>query len=293
MNVLTAMKVFIAVAEHQSFTTASRTLNISATATSRYIQDFEDWCGVQLFVRTTRKISITQEGESQLTKCKLIVEEVRTLKNQFTQDDPEPIGRVRLTAPPVISKCLLTDILRKYLDKYPKVEIDLLSVNRNVELVAEGYDLAIRIGDLADSTLRARKLSEVKLILVASPDYISKFGQPKNLKEMKNHNCIIDTTPEFNERWPLADQSLKKNFRAKGNFSVNSGEIAEDLVLNGFGITLLPDFYVLKHIAEGRLIRILSEIESPTLGMYLVYPQSRHENQNTRTLIDFILKQYV
>ena len=125
---------------------------------------------------------------------------------------------------------------------------------------------------------------------MASPDYLARHGTPGSVRELSGHNCIIDTIPEHAERWPLADASLKKHFRAKGNMRVNSGEIVESMVLAGAGIAYLPDFFVAEHIAEGRMLRLLDQAESPAFGMHLVYPQTRQLAAKTRAFIDLVVE---
>ncbi len=289
MNTLKAMEVFVAVAEHQAFAQAARALNLSATAVSRHIQELEDWLGVELLRRTTRKVSLTEAGRRHLSKCQSIVNDVRALHADAHEKDIEPSGTLRLTAPAFIAKKLLAELLPSYLNTYPKVELDLLAIDREIDLVAEGFDLALRIGELADSTLIARKVRDVSLYLVASPEYLRVHGSPAHLSDLAGHNCLVDTVPRYGDRWPLRDASFKKHFRARGNVRVNSGEIIESMVLNGMGIAYLPDFFVFKHLAEGRLTRLLKDVRTPVLGMYLVYPQTHHVSRKLRTFVDFLM----
>ena len=288
MNLLKAMEVFIKVAELRGFAPAARALSLSTSSVSRQVQDFENWIGTQLLRRTTRHLSLTEMGETQLENCRRVVNELHAMRLDKETQSSEPSGELRVTAPQFIAKRLLADLLPAFLASYPKISLDLVAIDREVDLVDEGYDLALRIGILADSTLRARKLCNVSLFLVASPGYLDKHGIPTTVRELNGHNCIVDTIPEHAERWPLSDVTLKKNFRATGNIRVNSGEIVETMVLQDAGIAYLPNFFVAEHIAEGRMVRLLDDAESPTLGMYLVYPQTRQLAPKTRVFIDYV-----
>lgn len=288
MNTLKAMESFVAVAEYQGFAPAARTLGVSTTAVSRYVQEFEDWLGVELFRRTTRKVTLTEHGQQQLERCKGILNDVAGLQSEVRETYTDLIGTLRVTAPVLIAKRFLTGVLPGFLNTYPELDIDMLAVDREVNLISEGIDVAVRIGKLADSTLIARKLRDIKLEFVCSPDYVARHGEPENLKDLSKHNCLVDTVPDFGNRWPVTDASMRRNFHASGNVRVNNGEIVEALALDGIGIACLPDFFVQQHIAEGRLVRLLQNVDSPALGIYLVYPQTRHISPKVRAFIDFL-----
>jgi DNA-binding transcriptional LysR family regulator len=290
MNVLNAMSVFVTVAELGSFAAASRKLDLSTTSISRLVQDFETWMGAPLITRTTRKLALTEAGEFQLESCRRVIAETESMRSNAASTIVEAAGQLRVTAPPFIARRLLAGLLTEYLKLHPKVNLELVAIDREVDLIAEGFDMALRIGVLANSTLRARKLCDVSLVLVASPSYLAKYGKPRTLRDLDTHNCIVDTIPEHAERWPLADASVKKHFRATGNIAVNSGEIVETMVLEGAGIAYLPDFFVNQHITDGSMVKILDHLQSPALGMYLVYPQTRQLPRKTRAFIDLVVE---
>jgi DNA-binding transcriptional LysR family regulator len=288
MNTLKAMEVFDAVATNEGFAPAARTLNISTTAVSRYVQEFEDWVGAEVFRRTTRKISLTEAGSSILPDCRQILADVAAIPID-QQGETAPRGSVRITAPVFIAKRVLGPLATPFLNNYPDVELDVVALDRGVDLVKEGFDLSIRIGALADSTLISRKLRDIELVLVASPDYLDRRGSPQCVKDLQDHNCIIDTVPGYRDRWPVRDESSKRDIRITGNVTANSGELAELLALSGAGIALLPDFFVVENVRNGRLVRILQHAESPELGMYLLYPPTRHLPTQVRAFIDFLV----
>lgn len=283
------MKSFVKVAEHQGFAPAARELGLSTTAVSRYVQEFEGWLGTELLRRTTRKVTLTEHGQLQLEKCLNILSDVHNLRAEFRDMHADPSGTLKITAPAFIGKRFLASILPTFLNTYSKLNVEILATDREVNLVSEGFDAAVRIGKLSDSTLIARKLHDVKLELVCSPDYVSRNGKPQNLKELARHRCLIDTVPSFGDRWPIKDATVKRNFRANGHVRANSGELIESFALNGVGIACLPDFFVLEHLMEGRLVRLLPHLESPDLGMYAVYPQSKFLAPKIRAFVDFLV----
>jgi DNA-binding transcriptional LysR family regulator len=288
MNTLRAMEVFDAVATNEGFAAAARALNISTTAVSRYVQEFEDWVGAEVFRRTTRRISLTEAGNSVLPACRQILAEVAAIPID-RQSETSPRGSVRITAPVFIARRVLGPLATPFLNNYPDVELDVVALDRGVDLVKEGFDLSIRIGALADSTLISRKLRAIELVLVASPDYLVRRGSPQCVKDLQDHNCIIDTVPGYRDRWPVRDESSKRDIRVTGNVTANNGEIAELLALSGAGIALLPDFFVVENLRDGRLVRLLEDAQSPEFGMYLLYPQTRHLPTQVRAFIDFLV----
>ena len=282
------MQVFDAVATNEGFAPAARALNISTTAVSRYVQEFEDWVGAEVFRRTTRKISLTEAGTSMLPACRQILAEVAAIPIDG-QSEISPRGSVRITAPVFIARRVLGPLATPFLNNYPDVELDVVALDRGVDMVKEGFDLSIRIGALADSTLISRKLRDIELVIVASPSYLDRHGSPQCVKDLQDHNCIIDTVPSYRDRWPVKDESSKRDIRITGNVTANNGEIAELLALSGAGIALLPDFFVVESVRDGRLVRLLQHAESPELGMYLLYPQTRHLPTQVRAFIDFLV----
>ncbi|MCU7855340.1 MAG: LysR family transcriptional regulator [Candidatus Thiodiazotropha sp. (ex Lucinoma borealis)] len=283
------MTIFVEVAKQQGFAPAARALNLSTSAVSRYVIDLEDWMGVQLFQRTTRKLSLTEAGKAYLDRCKRVVTEVKDIQLAASFEQAEPHGPLRISAPVFIAKDFLQDLLPGYLNRCPKVELELVIVDRFVDLVAEGFDLAIRAGELKDSTLIARKLIDSRLVLVASPIYIKEHGEPKSIADLKKHNCLIDTAPNYTNHWPVAAKSGAKPLAVNGNVRVNSGEIIRSLALAGVGIALLPEFFVVNDIRDGRLTSFLESNVHFSGGIFAVYPQHRHLSPSVRTFIDYLV----
>jgi len=289
MDILKAMTIFTEVAKQQGFAAAARELNLSTSAVSRYVIDLEDWLALQLFQRTTRKLSLTEAGKKYLERCQKIIVDVSELKHAASYQQLEPQGLLRITVPNFIAKNFLHDLLPTYLNQYPKVELDMVLSDRFIDLVEEGFDLAIRAGEPKDSTLIVRKLMDVKLALVASPRYLEQYGQPKTAADLRAHNCLIDTASGYNNHWPIADKKNSKPVVVNGDVKVNSGEIIHSLALSGTGIALLPDFFLAKDIQDGRLISLLDSKIQFSGGLYAAYPQRKYLTANIRSFIDYLV----
>lgn len=288
MDVLKGMTIFAEVAKQQGFAPAARALNLSTSAVSRYVIDLEAWLGVQLLQRTTRKLSLTADGAMYLERCQQVLADVDDIKNMAGNARTEPRGVLKITAPVFLAKDALQELLPGYLNTYPEVSIELVAADRFVDLVAEGFDLAIRAGQLADSTLVARRLMDVKLALVASPAYLAANGSPASVAEFKTHNCLVDTVAKYGDRWPIGDGSNVRPL-VQGNVRTNSGEIVRALAVAGHGIALLPKFMVMKELNDGRLVSLLGGDIDTGAGLYAVYPQRRHVSATVRSFIDYLV----
>ncbi len=289
MDVLKGMTIFSEVAKQHGFAPAARALNLSTSAVSRYVIDLEDWIGAQLFQRTTRKLSLTDEGKAYLERCQRVVAEVNNIQHAASDRKAEPQGPLRITAPVFIAKSFLQDLLPEFLIRFPKIELELVVVDRFVDLIEEGFDLAIRAGELEDSTLVARKIADASLVLVAAPAYIDQHGMPKSGAGLRHHNCLIDTVPDYANRWPIVDKQNAKAVAVQGNVRVNSGEIVRSLALAGVGVALLPQFFVLDDIRNGRLTSLLEASIKSSAGIFVIYPKHRHISTNVRSFIDYLL----
>ena len=291
MNVLKAMTIFVEVANQQGFAPAARALNLSTSAVSRYVIDLEEWLDVQLLRRTTRKLSLTDNGKMYLDRCQQIINDVEDIKFDSAQKQAQPQGRLRITAPVFIAKSCLQDWLPGYLECHPKVSIELIAVDRYVDLVEEGIDIALRAGELPDSSLISRRLMSIELAMVASPEYLDKFGTPQSINELKSHNCLIDTVATYDNRWPLKQNNKSKSLTVNGNVRVNSGEIVRSLTIAGVGIAILPKLFVYQDISQGQLISLFEDSIDFSGGLFAVYTQRRHVSINVRSFIDYAVSQ--
>jgi DNA-binding transcriptional LysR family regulator len=290
MDKLKAMQVFVEVAKLEGFSAAARQLHISTTAVSRQVMELEDWLDVQLFNRTTRHLGLTDAGRAYLDRCIHIIDDVENLERTSRDLKKNPQGKINVTAPVFMGRLFLSAVLPKFLKKYPGIKLNLQLVDRYVNLVDEGFDVALRIGNLPDSNLITRKLGDMQMVMVASPKYIKKHGEPKSINELKNFNCIVDSVADYLDRWPLVDKKTTVNVKVKSNLNINNGELVREMALSGLGITLLPDFFVAKDIKTGRLVSILKDKIDKQGIISALYPQSRHLSSSVRVFVDFLVE---
>jgi len=289
MDKFRAIQVFIEVAKLESFSAAARQLHMSTTAVSRYVMELEDWLGVQLFNRTTRHLGLTDAGRAYLDRCTHIIDDVENLERTSRDMKENPQGKINVTAPVFMGRLFLSPILPEFLKKYPRIRLNLQLVDRYVNLVDEGFDVALRIGNLPDSNLISRKLGDMRMVMVASPTYVKKHGAPKSIKELQNFNCIVDSVADYLDRWPLLNKNTPVSVRVDSNLSINNGELVREMVLAGLGITLLPDFFVASDIKANKLVPILKDKIDKHGTISAVYPQSRYLSSSVRVFVDFLM----
>ncbi|MDH3581513.1 MAG: LysR family transcriptional regulator [Hyphomicrobiales bacterium] len=290
MDTLKAMQVFVAVARRRGFAAAARDLGLSTSSVSRHVVNLEDLFGVQLFNRSTRHLSLTPTGEEMLSQCQGIVRDVDNLLQTERHTLTEPEGRLRVTMPRFVGTILMEDVIARFAMDFPRVDLDLLTVDRVVNVVEEGFDLAVRVGKLPDSTLVSRKFLDLNLALVASPDYIEQYGRPGKPEDLREHNCIIDSAAPYRDRWPLTTDSTIRRHQVKGNVTVNSGAAARDLVVGGAGLALLPEYLVFDDIEKGRLMTVMDEFAVNYGGVFIVYPRSRHQSRVVRRFVNLLVE---
>lgn len=181
-------------------------------------------------------------------------------------------------------------MIAQYITEYPEVDFELIVLTRVVNLVEEDFDLAVRVGDLPDSTLIAKKLLDLSLVLVGSPEYIDRRGNPRTPVDLREHNCIVETESPYKDRWPLVYGSSRRRYRIKGNVKVSSGATARDLVGGGAGLALLPIYMVLDELRTKQLIALLNDYTPDYGGIYAVYPRTRYLSRTVRSFIEFLVK---
>nr|WP_279545404.1 LysR substrate-binding domain-containing protein [Pseudoteredinibacter isoporae] len=205
-------------------------------------------------------------------------------ENAVSQLRELPRGKIKLTAPATYGERILAPVLNNFLIQYPDIEINAYFTNRQIDLVEEGYDIAIRLGKLEDSALIAKRLGDRSNYLCASPSYLERHGTPHSLSELKQHNCLLGTL----DYWRFKQKDSDKNIRLKGRLRYNSGEALLDAALKGIGIVQLPDYYVQMHLASGKLRALLEQYQDRSEGVWGVYPPNRYLSPRIRMLIDYL-----
>ncbi len=289
MDSITRIRCFLQVVESGGFSAAARDMGRSKALISKYVSELEDELGVRLLNRTTRQISLTQVGEAYFREAGELLQRFDDLKDSVQQDHREVRGRLRLSAPRSFSEATLGRVLADFLKQHPRVELDIEMEDRFVDIVEEGYDVAIRVAELEDSSLIARKIRDVRVVVCASPAYWEAHGMPSKPTELSKIPCIIDTNYQNKANWVFVDNGQRFSVPVKGPMHVNSGKTAVAAALAGLGAVRLPVFYVLEELMDGRLVAALEEFEAQGPAMYAVYPHRRHLSAKVRAFVDFFV----
>ncbi|MFT4929738.1 MAG: DNA-binding transcriptional LysR family regulator [Phenylobacterium sp.] len=275
---------FVAVAQTGSFTLAAKKLAISVAQVSRQVSAIEKRLNIKLFYRTTRKVSLTSEGQVFYQHCVHVLDGLDAAEQAISTLQSRPQGKITLSAPVTYGEQKILPLLNDFVQLYSEIEIETRLTNHRVDLVDDGFDLAIRLGQLEDSSFIARKLSSRRNFVCASAEYLAKQGEPKSLVALNNHNCLLGTR----DYWRFCVQSKEKNLRVTGNVRCNSGFGLVDAALKHIGIIQLPDYYVQAHLDSGKLITLLGQYQEPDEGIWAVYPHNRYLAPKIRLLVDFL-----
>jgi len=291
MDKIETMRAFIAVAQEGSFTDAGRRLGLSTKLVSKYVQHLESRLKTQLFNRTTRSVSLTDVGAAYLEQCRPILEQIDDLDSLVRERQGALAGPIRLTAPTGFGSTRLSQALVPFLHKHPDVEVDMKLTDYRVALVEEGFDLAIRIGALTDSTLIARKLVDMPLMLCASPDYLQRHGRPQTPQALTTHACLVNSNQVERNIWRFRKGDEDHVVRLNGAVQSNSPGALVRLAIGGLGITLAPYYAAKAALETGELERVLPDFETDLFGVYALYPPNRHLTRRLRALIDHLAQE--
>ncbi len=275
---------FVAVAEAESFTAAAKRLGISTAQVSRQVSALETRLSAKLFYRTTRKVSVSEAGNIYYQHCRQLLDGLDEAERAITNLQSTPTGKLKITAPVTYGERTIAPLVNSFVAKYPELEVRLHLTNQTLDLIDEGYDLAIRLGKLDDSTMMAKRLASRTQYVCASPDYLATHGVPHSLSELEQHNCLQGTL----DYWRFQEKRKARNVKVKGNIRCNSGRALVDAALKGIGIVQLPDYYVLRFIESGQLVSLLEHLREPDDGIWALYPHNRHLSPKVRMLIDYL-----
>ncbi|MGF1828612.1 LysR family transcriptional regulator [Photobacterium angustum] len=291
MDLLKSIETFQLVVEHKSFSGAAHAMNLVPSAVSRQVSELEKWLGVRLLQRTTRSIGLTTEGRAYLAKMALISQNVEELKG-VTPATATLKGELRITAPLILGKYILPPILSLFRKQHPEVKLSLFLTNRNVNLIEEGYDLALRVGELVDSELIARSLGEYKIKTVATPNYIQRNGEVLIPQDLKQHTCLINSARQTPRRWTYQMNDKVIQIKVNGEIESNDSDVLREFCLQDQGILQLPDFQTKHLVKKGKLIELLSQYSPPPQQISLLFTRNRLMGPAQRTLIDFLVSQF-
>jgi DNA-binding transcriptional LysR family regulator len=286
------MAVFAKVVESASFAAAARHFDMSPAMVSKHVRTLEERLGVRLLNRTTRHVSATEVGQNYYERCLRILSELEDAERAAGDLQAAPRGLLRVTTSVSFGAHQLAPAIADYLIAYPDVSVDLSLHDNYVDLLEERIDLAIRLGQLADSSLIAKKLYAVEMVLCASPGYLAANGTPQKPRDLSKHSCLIYTYAAP-RAWAFTDPEGKEEvIRISGRLLANGGDALLALALKDTGILLGPDYLVADDLSAGRLIRLLPDFKTQETPVYAVYPHSHFLSAKTRTFIDFLTARF-
>lgn len=286
------MQAFVSVVEAGSFVGATDALDLSKAAVSRHVGNLEARLGVRLLHRTTRRLSLTEDGEVFYTRCKALLGELEESEAEITSRTGRAVGQIRINAPVTFGNLNLADLWGAFAAAHPQVTLDITLSDRLVDLVEEGYDLAVRIARLPDSTLISRRLSTTRLVLCASPDYLARAGTPTHPRELAEHAIWTYRYFAPGDEWPFEGPDGPVTARIRPVARTNSGDTCRRAALAGHGIVLQPSFLVGADLEAGDLVELMPEYRSIELGIYALYPTRKHVSPKVRLLIEFLAEAF-
>ena len=292
MDRLLGMEVFVAVVESGSLTAAAAKLNLSGQMAGKHMRALEARLGAAVLTRTTRRQSLTELGRDYYERCKLILEEVRLAESSADALRAAPRGRLRITAPVSFGTNCLAPALVDYLAVYPDLSAEVILNDHVVDLVEDGFDIAVRVGDLPDSGLVARPLAPYEMVICAAPAYLARAGTPTTPQDLAHHECLGFTHWRHRGGWRLGQLDADRGKTPASRFECNHGPALRMAALRGFGLVMQSRVLLAADIAEGRLVPVLEDAAPPPIPVHLVYPRNRQQLPKLRTFIDFALERF-
>lgn len=291
MNNLNDMVIFARVAETGVISEAARVLDIPKSRVSRRVADLEHELGIRLIERGTRGVRLTEAGRLFYQHCRRVAEEVRNARESLNRLTDIPRGRLKISASISLGQQLIVPRMPEFLQRYPEIDIDLVLENRKVDLIAEGYDLVLRVGDLQDSELISRHLASYRMCFFASPDYLQQWGRPGQIGQMEQHRMVTMAIDHiFNEitLFNALDEGAQYRLKPDTRIRVNDLSSVRDMALAGLGIAFMPDYLAEHAITIGELERVLPEWSSRDMGYYLLYPSRSSMTPKLKVMLDFL-----
>jgi DNA-binding transcriptional LysR family regulator len=286
---LARIRAFVQVFDAGGFSSAARQHGRSKALLSKYVTDLEDYLGVRLMNRTTRKLSLTEAGEAYYREASQLLQQLDDLDNSILDQTVAPRGLLRVSAARNFGEMILGPAIFAFLAEHPDVTLDLRLEDRFVDLVEEGIDVALRISAAQDSSLIARKICDMQHSAVAAPVYLDAHGTPRAPEDLRNHACMVDTNLQGQANWRFVDKGQTLSVHVSGPVRVNSPLAARDAAMAGLGIALLPGYLADPMIKAGRLVRILESYVPTGSSLQAVYPHRRHLAGKVRVLIDHLV----
>lgn len=293
MDKLLSIRMFVRAAQAGSLSRAAEDLGVSRSMVTKRIAELEDSLGVRLLNRTTRKVSLTEPGLAYRDRCLQILADLEEAEALVGQTRVEPRGTLRIAAPPSFGLNLLTPALTDFALEQPRLDIALTLIDRTPDLVEEGFDVALRIGELEDSTLVAHRLGRSRLVVCGSPDYLDRHGRPEHPEDLKAHNCLRLVYPALpSSNWVFDGPQGHIEVPVRGHFESNIGDVLRVAALNGAGLIMQPSYVVGGDLASGALEAVLTPYQGRSVDIHVVYLHRRHLSAKVAQFVEFLKQRF-
>ena len=290
MDRLHLINVFVAVVDTQGFAGAARKLNLSPPAVTRAINELETYLGVRLLNRTTRIVKVTEAGARYAEDCRGVLSHLSEADESASGLHGTPRGRLTITAPVGFGAIYVTPIVTEYLARYPEVTASCWFMDRVVNMLDEGVDVGVRIGELPDSSMQAIRVGRMRLLICATPAYLAEHGEPKSPEDLAEHMIIAASGATLTSEWRMSSQGTPSVIKIRPRLITTTSDTAIAAALTGFGLTNVLAYKVTKHLREGRLRAVLSDFEPPALPVHVLHREGRHATQKARRFIDLAVE---
>lgn len=289
MDRLSEMEAFVTVVDQGGFTGAADRMGISKSAVSKNVAALENRLGVRLLNRTTRRVSPTEIGLNYYDRAKKVLGDAGEADEMVMAMQSSPRGHLKITMPVSFGQRFMGPAIAQFLSAHPEVSIDTTLDDRFVDMIADGFDLAIRIGALPDSSLRVRKIAETRPLILGAPSYLEAHGTPRSVDDLNSHKLLRYSVMAAGNYWRVISKSGEERLiRANGPLAANNGDVLKNAAINGVGLAILPSFFICDALEDGSLVEVLADTPQPPFGIHVVYPPGLYIQPKTRAFIDFL-----
>lgn len=293
MSELEEIRVFVQLVESKSATLAAERLGLAVSAVSRRMKGLEERLGVQLVQRTTRRMSLTEQGQFYFERCRRILDDLEETEQRVRSSALHLSGNIRIAAPTSFGVAHLMPVIATFMHLHPDINVEIDMSDRKVDLLEEGIDVGIRLGELSDSTLKARKLGRFSHLVCASPEFLLKYGMPKTPDDLSSFPALCYSNLANPGSWPYTDgKGLQGRAKVKARLAVDNGEAIREAAIAGVGIACEPTFIIYKAIERGLLTPVLTDYSWYGMDIYAIYAQTRFVSARVRTFIDYMTEQF-
>ena len=293
MDRFESMRIFAKVVEASSFTTASAGLGISTSMVSQHVKQLEERLGARLLNRTTRKMNLTEVGRAYYERCKRLLSDLEEAESAVGKMQVAPRGELRVNATPVFGALHLAPAVADFTARFPSISVEVMLSDRIVDLVDEGFDVAVRVEPLPDSSLTTRHIASYRMVVCGAPAYFRKHGVPRTPDALADHNCLTFTGASYMRSWPLVSSRADVNgVSVKGNLRSNNAAVLLLGALTGQGLISMPTYLVSDALQSGRLRTVIDDYAAPPLSIRAVYPHGRHLSAKVRSFVDFMAARF-